>query len=166
MSSNTSVIFDEQLSVQDNHGSLVNILAWFLLIASSLTVFTRIATKWLVSRKFNLDDGMILLSLVSSAYSNARFSYAYLQSLSVGQTVATSLEVHYGLGQHIESLSAQQILSFQKACLLIRRRSNTNTRRLFIHPRFFGWGANAFPSSPWAFSSERFPSTGNQHWEL
>jgi hypothetical protein len=70
MSSNTSVIFDGQLSIQDNRGSLVNILAWFLLIASSLTVFTRIATKWLVSRKFNLDDGMILLSLVSSAYSN------------------------------------------------------------------------------------------------
>lgn len=62
--------FHQPLVTADDRGPLVNVLAWFLVIVSCLTVFTRIATKWLVSHKINLDDAMILISLVSAEYSN------------------------------------------------------------------------------------------------
>ncbi|TVY16638.1 hypothetical protein LARI1_G003867, partial [Lachnellula arida] len=98
MSSNTSIPFHQPLATPDNHGPLINVLAWFLVVASSLTVFTRITTKWLVSHRITIDDGMISISLL----------------LSVGQTVAAGIEVHNGLGQHIDTLLTQQIVSFQK----------------------------------------------------
>jgi hypothetical protein len=55
----------QPLDGPNNHGPLINVLTWFLAIVSFLTVSTRIATKWLVSKKLNTDDAMISASLVS-----------------------------------------------------------------------------------------------------
>lgn len=60
---------DTPVSLQDspdNHGAVVNIVSWFLLVFSSLLILTRLGTKWAVSRVLHVDDGMIVLSLVES----------------------------------------------------------------------------------------------------
>jgi hypothetical protein len=67
MSNNTApvgLLPPQPLDGPNNHGPLVNVLTWFLIIVSFLTVSTRIATKWLVSKKVNIDDAMISVSLV------------------------------------------------------------------------------------------------------
>ncbi|KAG9233487.1 hypothetical protein BJ875DRAFT_485081 [Amylocarpus encephaloides] len=83
----------------NNHGPLINVMTWFLVIVSFLTVSTRIATKWLVSKKANVDDAMISTSLL----------------FSIGQVVAIGISVVNGVGKHIDGLSSYQVAVFQKA---------------------------------------------------
>ncbi|KAI0179385.1 hypothetical protein GGR52DRAFT_303988 [Hypoxylon sp. FL1284] len=93
---------DSQVSLHDspdNHGAVVNIVSWFLLICSSLLVFTRLGTKYGVSKSFHVDDGFIVVSLI----------------LCIGQTIATSIGVANGLGRHRDTLSSGNIVVFQKS---------------------------------------------------
>ncbi|KAI1084205.1 hypothetical protein F5B20DRAFT_524031 [Whalleya microplaca] len=93
---------DKHVSLQDspdNHGAVVNIVSWFLLICSSLLVITRIGTKWGVSKSVHMDDSMIVGSLI----------------FSISQTIATSIGVANGLGQHLENLSNDNLVAFQKS---------------------------------------------------
>ncbi|OKL57707.1 hypothetical protein UA08_06899 [Talaromyces atroroseus] len=41
----------------ETRGALVNILAWFWMVASCMAVVARLATKYVVVRKFGVDDG-------------------------------------------------------------------------------------------------------------
>ena len=45
-------------------GPLVEILTWFGLTTSLLTVFVRVGIKWKVIRRIGFDDYLIALSLV------------------------------------------------------------------------------------------------------
>ncbi|KAI2602616.1 hypothetical protein GGR54DRAFT_494464 [Hypoxylon sp. NC1633] len=93
---------DTHTSLQDspdNHGSVVNLVSWFLLICSSLHVLTRLGMKWGVSKTLHIDDGMVVVALI----------------LSISQTIATSIAVGNGLGQHINVLSDDNIAAFQKS---------------------------------------------------
>ncbi|XXH04037.1 hypothetical protein Hte_010448 [Hypoxylon texense] len=96
---NSSDTHDSLQDSPDNHGAVVNIVSWFLLICSSLLVLTRLGTKYGVSKSFHVDDGFIVVSLI----------------LSIGQTVATSIGVANGLGRHLETLSGDNIIIFQKS---------------------------------------------------
>ncbi|RDL36097.1 Uncharacterized protein BP5553_06709 [Venustampulla echinocandica] len=89
----------QPLDSPENHGPLINVMTWFLVVASTLTVLTRIATKWLVSKRVQLDDGLVFVSLL----------------FSIGQTVAVGVGVLNGIGRHIETLSTKETLVFQKA---------------------------------------------------
>ncbi|KAL8725749.1 MAG: hypothetical protein Q9166_007149 [cf. Caloplaca sp. 2 TL-2023] len=83
----------------DNYGTAVNVVTWFLLVATILIVITRTAMKWFIAHKTNSDDAIILLASV----------------LGIGQSVAISFNVSNGLGQHIGRLTASQKLGFQKS---------------------------------------------------
>ncbi|KAI1767157.1 hypothetical protein GGR53DRAFT_145263 [Hypoxylon sp. FL1150] len=83
----------------DNHGAVVNIVSWFLLICSSLLTLTRLGTKYGVSKAFHVDDGFVVVSLI----------------LSIGQTVAISIGVANGLGRHLDTLSSDNVIAFQKS---------------------------------------------------
>lgn len=48
----------------ENHGPIINVVTWFLLVAAVLWVVTRIGTKFAVSRGVAIDDILILISLV------------------------------------------------------------------------------------------------------
>jgi hypothetical protein len=50
----------------ETRGALVNILSWFLMVTSFMAILARLATKYVVVRKFGIDDGCVVLSLVSS----------------------------------------------------------------------------------------------------
>ncbi|KAI1313258.1 hypothetical protein F5Y03DRAFT_406532 [Xylaria venustula] len=83
----------------DNHGAVINVVSWFLLILSWLVLFTRLGTRWALSRKLHIDDAIILLA----------------QIVNTGQTVTTSIGVSNGLGRHLKTLTHSEILEFQKS---------------------------------------------------
>lgn len=85
-----------------DRGTVMNVVSWLLLVVTVCTVLTRFAMKMVMGRKgrrFGLDDLFIILALL----------------FSLGQTVAVSVESVYALGQHLSTLSADQIKIFQKA---------------------------------------------------
>ncbi|KAI1204757.1 uncharacterized protein F4807DRAFT_446104 [Annulohypoxylon truncatum] len=83
----------------ENYGTVVNVVSWFLLITSSLTILVRLAMKWVLLKRFHTDDGLILVS----------------QVLSISQTIATSIEVANGLGSRFDTLSSDNVTAFQKS---------------------------------------------------
>ncbi|KAI0015660.1 hypothetical protein F4780DRAFT_786508 [Xylariomycetidae sp. FL0641] len=113
----------------DNHGAVVNVVAWFLMVTSSLVVFTRIVTKWMVSKRFHADDGLIVVAQVIGSPFFPKYWYRYrstsdshltwlpvsLQALSVSQVAATSIAVANGLGRHISELTLDDISAFEKS---------------------------------------------------
>ncbi|KAL8808965.1 MAG: hypothetical protein Q9223_003746 [Gallowayella weberi] len=83
----------------NNHGAAVNVVTWFLLVATLLTVITRTAMKWFVTRKTTIDDAVILLA----------------SFFAIGESIAISSLVSSGLGQHLAHLTLPQQLGFQKS---------------------------------------------------
>ena len=55
-----------------NHGPLISVLTWFLIITSFLAVLARIATRFVVVRQLRLDDASILFALVRLDYANKK----------------------------------------------------------------------------------------------
>ncbi|KAL8724734.1 MAG: hypothetical protein Q9181_006698 [Wetmoreana brouardii] len=88
-----------QVRQADNYGAVVNLLTWFLMVATILAVMTRFAMKWAVARKANLDDAVILAAT----------------AFCIAESIAISIQVQNGLGQHVHRLTASQRDSFQKA---------------------------------------------------
>ncbi|KAI4237155.1 MAG: hypothetical protein LQ349_002048 [Xanthoria aureola] len=84
----------------DSHGTTVNVVTWFLLAVTLITVILRTATKWFVTLnpKYD-DDAAIILASV----------------FAVGQSIAIAFGVSNGLGQHAVHLTASQALGFQKS---------------------------------------------------
>ncbi|KAL8685423.1 MAG: hypothetical protein Q9218_007773 [Villophora microphyllina] len=82
----------------DDYGPLVNIMTWFLLVATILTVFIRTAMKWAVARKTNWDDAVIIIATI----------------FCIAESIAISLEVQNGLGQHTSRLTTLQRNSLLK----------------------------------------------------
>ena len=50
----------------EHRGPLINIAAWITLVAMILIVFGKVATKWKMIRKFQRDDTLMILALVSA----------------------------------------------------------------------------------------------------
>ena len=48
----------------DNLTPVINIITWFLLVLATLSVLTKLATKYLLIHKLTSDDYLIILSLV------------------------------------------------------------------------------------------------------
>ncbi|MCJ1370096.1 hypothetical protein MMC20_001308 [Loxospora ochrophaea] len=92
----------------DNHGPLINIIAWLAIVISVLAVLARMGTKWFVQHKVDWDDGAIAAALIAA----------------VAQTIAISSAASNGLGKHVQDLNVSQIDGFQKvqtsSCLLNR----------------------------------------------
>ena len=47
-----------------DHGQIVSIITWILLVTSALAVLARLFTKWAVSRRLHADDGFAVSGLV------------------------------------------------------------------------------------------------------
>ncbi len=52
------------LVLTDNYSSLVSIVAWIFLVTTAFSVFARLSTRFAISRKFKLDDLLIVIALV------------------------------------------------------------------------------------------------------
>lgn len=51
-------------SLRDTWTPAVNVVTWFLLTTAILSVLTRLGTKYWIFRKWTVDDGLALGSLV------------------------------------------------------------------------------------------------------
>ena len=104
-----------------NHGPVVSVISWLLIVASVLTVCTRIGTRWAVVRQVRSDDVTIITALVrelSRHSSSEENPFANICKLfAIGQTIAVSLEAANGLGRDASSLSTSQLVSYQKVRL-------------------------------------------------
>jgi hypothetical protein len=47
-----------------SHGSIVQIVTWFLMVVSAFAFFARISTKWAMTKALNGDDAASIASLV------------------------------------------------------------------------------------------------------
>lgn len=83
----------------DNRGPVVVVTSYILLVISIVVVFTRLITRFQISRRFAPDDYSILASI----------------ALLIGQTVAVTFAVNAGLGRHREALSDAAFDKFAKA---------------------------------------------------
>lgn len=54
--------------IGDSKDPAVNCTTWFCLVVITLAVFVRLWTKWRLYKGLKLDDGLIVLSLVSISY--------------------------------------------------------------------------------------------------
>ncbi|KAI9832415.1 MAG: hypothetical protein M1819_004404 [Sarea resinae] len=82
-----------------NHGPLLNIISWILMVVMCLAVLTVLTTKYIVLRQFRWDDLLITAAM----------------AFGVGQTIAVSVQVGDGLGQHFRALSSTQVDGINKA---------------------------------------------------
>ena len=60
-------------NVKDNPGSVVNVVSWFLLVATTLAVIVRLATKQAVSHEHTGDDVVVLAALVRCASERSKY---------------------------------------------------------------------------------------------
>ncbi|KAI3317658.1 hypothetical protein HD806DRAFT_514306 [Xylariaceae sp. AK1471] len=86
----------------EDHSSVVIVVSIFLLITSTLVVLTRLVTKWVVSKRYHIDDGLLVVS----------------QVFNVLQVVGSSISVSNGLLKQSQALTPGNIASFQKSIYL------------------------------------------------
>ena len=94
----------------DNLGPVVVIVTILTIIISFFAVFTRVVVKLVKTRSLNVDEQLIIASLVGSDHS----SYCITdtdpeQVFSGAQSVVVGLAVSKGLGKHESSLSPNSI---------------------------------------------------------
>lgn len=65
----------------EHRGPLVNIAAWTTLVAMILIISSKVATKWKMIRKFQADDTLMVLAMVSPESLASKSSYAQTYSL-------------------------------------------------------------------------------------
>lgn len=88
-----------------DHGMIVGVVSWILLVAMIFTLLTRLAMKFAIiqrGHRFGTDDIFIVLAAL----------------FSVGQTAAVSMEAMHALGQHESEISSRQLRIFQKVCVI------------------------------------------------
>lgn len=49
----------------DHRGPLVNVAAWIILVSMILFVFSKVATKWRMVKKWQNDDILMIIAMVS-----------------------------------------------------------------------------------------------------
>jgi hypothetical protein len=51
-----------------SYGPAINNIAWVLLVTSALFILTRVVVKWTISKKFEIEEVLIIMSLVSTLF--------------------------------------------------------------------------------------------------
>ncbi|KAJ5279373.1 hypothetical protein N7478_004745 [Penicillium angulare] len=77
----------------------INVLTWYMLVTSILSVLTRIGTKYWIFRKLTIDDVLSIGSMVTC----------------IGQSIAVSMATAAGLGQHLMTISDSNKQSMMKS---------------------------------------------------
>lgn len=94
----------------DNRGPVVIVSSYIFLVITIIVVFTRLITRYKVSRRLVLDDALALASTV----------------VLVAQTIAVTFAVNAGLGRHRDALSNTDFDKYAKVL-------SSNIHRQFTH---------------------------------
>ena len=111
-----------QVIISDlNRTPIVQIITWFTLVTSLLAFFTHAGIKFYVFRSLTIESWLVLVALVnsSSRYLRACANGVY-QAFCVAQSVAVSLQAHYGFGTPMATLDGYQIESNLKVTSYLR----------------------------------------------
>ncbi|CAG8950589.1 hypothetical protein HYFRA_00002798 [Hymenoscyphus fraxineus] len=99
MPSLAMLLYERRVNITvDNQGPVVNISAWFGMVVMIACVFTRVASKFSLLRRWTRDDSVIFAAMI----------------FAIGYTVMVSLMVSNGLGQPQEKLDSLMIERFEK----------------------------------------------------
>ncbi|KAJ5165760.1 hypothetical protein N7492_006056 [Penicillium capsulatum] len=85
--------------LRDTWTPAVNVLTWFMLVVSILSVLIRLGTKYWIFRKLTIDDVLSVAAMV----------------FCIAQSIAVSTATAGGLGQHLDTLSESQKNSMMKS---------------------------------------------------
>ncbi|KAF9890417.1 hypothetical protein FE257_006085 [Aspergillus nanangensis] len=77
----------------------INVTTWFLMVTAILSVFTRLATKYRIFRKWTVDDYLSIASLICC----------------IAQSIAISMATQNGYGEKYETLSHSNVDSIMKS---------------------------------------------------
>ncbi|KAF7908809.1 hypothetical protein EAE99_011679 [Botrytis elliptica] len=80
----------------DNHGPLLNVAMWIVLVPMIIMALTKIYTKYDTLRKIQMDDYLGLIAMLSS----------------VGQFICTSEQIAHGLGQKQDNILQSELNRF------------------------------------------------------
>jgi len=94
----------------NNHGPVVVVVSIILFVITVIVLFTRLITRFQITRKFSLDDYLISGATI----------------LAIGQTAATIVAVNHGLGRHRSALSDSKFDEFAKVSVAQRLSSYCN----------------------------------------
>ena len=83
---------------KNDHGPLVNVAAWTLLVTAILFTTFRIISNVVLRGRFGKDDWAVIAAT----------------AIAIAQTIATSMSVSNGLGQRQETLSPSMLVEYQK----------------------------------------------------
>jgi hypothetical protein len=99
--------------IDANHqGPLVNVASWITLVGAVLLTLTKVVTKWRMSRRFLADDALMIVALVCALQKPSVSLLTSPQIFGIGQTIATGLQVSFGLGQVQDALSNDEVEQF------------------------------------------------------
>lgn len=84
----------------DNRGPVVIVASYIFLVITVIVVLTRLITRFKVSRRLVIDDGLALASTV----------------FLIAQTIAITVAVNAGLGRHRNALSDNTFDKYAKVC--------------------------------------------------
>ena len=98
---------------------LVEIFVWISFAILCFAVVARLTTKAATLRKLQLDDFLILFSLVSLKPSEGyaienHIDRLFLQFFSFGQSLAVAIQCRNGFGQFITTLSNEKVTAMLK----------------------------------------------------
>ncbi|OCK96684.1 uncharacterized protein K441DRAFT_606998 [Cenococcum geophilum 1.58] len=88
-----------QLHSSHSLSAIVNVITWFLLVASGLAILTRLLTKRALERRIDIDDALAVAALI----------------FSIGSGLAVTVQTANGLGKEIHSLGKTQIIAYEKS---------------------------------------------------
>lgn len=104
----------------NNHGPAVVVASYIFLAITVIVVFTRLITRFQITRELAVDDYLISASTL----------------LAIGQTVTITVAVNHGLGRHREAISDLQFDGFAKVCAVrSHARIRTNNLQAFYTAR-------------------------------
>lgn len=111
MSSNQGLFPPDDLI---DHSPLIKVVSWFLLVVSTLTIITRLITRWSVSKVFQLDDILASCSFVNFDLDKISTLLIFVQFCFVGSVVAVSVQAENGLGKPRNASSQAQFATFSR----------------------------------------------------
>lgn len=107
---------------ETDHGPLVNVASWILMVTSILFTSFRIVSSIFIRGRSGKDDWIVLLATIIAA----------------AQSIATSFMVANGLGQHQQTLTDATLLRYQKV----------QTRRISFEDLLLMWSHRHYWPAP------------------
>ena len=106
------------LDTAGDHGPVINVVTWVLLVSTTLAMIARIATKLAVRRKLDRSDVVMGVSYVRNLLLDKMRYSSPAKVCSLGQSISICIATSNGLGRHIITLRDEQLDRFQRVSLL------------------------------------------------